>query len=95
MEEYQERIFAQEDTIGKLESKARQSEENASITIATLEQEKETLIQSNQKLSREVARLMLVDIELQHSKKDIEKYQLELRKAEEELQTKEFMVSIL
>ena len=44
-------------------------------------------------MSREVARLMSVDVELQNSKKEVEKCQLELRKAEEELQTKEFMVS--
>ena len=43
----------------------------------------------------EVARLMSVDVELQNSKKEIEKYQLELCKAEEELQTKFCMVSNL
>ena len=46
-------------------------------------------------LSREVARLMSVDVELQNSKKEIEKYQLELRKAEEEMLCKEFMVSVI
>ena len=92
VEDYQERIIAQEDRINKLESK---NEVNASIAIATLEQEKASIIQSNQKISREVARLMSVDVELQNSKKEVEKYQLELRKAEEELNTKEFIVSIV
>ena len=73
---------------------ARQNEENASNAIATLEQEKELLIQSNQKMSREVARLMSVNVELQNQIKEVEKCQMELRKAEEELQTKEFLVSI-
>ena len=44
-------------------------------------------------MSRELGRLMAVDGELQNSKKVVEKYQLELRKAEDELNTKEFMVS--
>ena len=65
---------------------ARQKEENANKAIAFLEQEKEGLILANQKMSREVARLMSVDAELDKSKK-------ELNKAEEELQTKEFIVS--
>ena len=65
---------------------ARQKEENANKAIAFLEQEKEGLIQANQKVSREVARLMSVDVEL-------DKYRKELNKAEEELQTKEFIVS--
>ena len=95
VEEYQKRIIAQEDTFSKLESKARHNEENARIAIATLEQEKEVLIQSNQEMSRELGRLMGVDGELQNSKKEVEKYQLELRKAEDELYTKEFMVSIV
>ena len=82
-------IIAQEDAISKLDSKAKQSEE----AIETLEQEKTLLIQSNQKMSREVGRLMSVDIELQSSNKEVEKCQLELRKAEEELQTREFLVS--
>ena len=89
VEDYQNRLTAQEDTISAI----RQTEENATNAIATLEQEKELLIQSNEKMSREVARLMSVDIELQSSKKEVEKCQFELRKAEEELQTKEFMVS--
>ena len=82
VEDYQNRLIV-----------SSQTEENATNAIATLEQEKELLIQSNQKMSREVARLMSVDVELQSSKKEVEKYQLDLRKAEEELQTKEFMVS--
>ena len=65
---------------------ARQREENASKATSILEQEKEELIQKNQKMSREVARLMSVDIEL-------DKCKIELRKAVEELQTKEFLVS--
>ena len=65
---------------------ARKREENANKAIATLEKEKEGLIQTNQKMSREVARLMSVDVEL-------DKCKVELRKAEEELQTKEFLVS--
>ena len=71
----------------------KQREENANEAIAKLEQEKEALTKANQNLSREVARLMSVDVELQTKLKDIEKYKEKLRKAEEELQTKEYVVS--
>ena len=44
-------------------------------------------------MSRELARLLSVDADLQERLNDIEKYKVELRKAEEELQTKQFLVS--
>ena len=37
---------------------------------------------------------MSVDTDLQIQQKEVEKYKVELRKAEEELQTKEFMVGM-
>ena len=61
--------------------------------MTTLQNEKETLLQKNQKLSRELARLLSVDAELRDRVNEIEKYKVDLRKAEEELQTKEFLVS--
>lgn len=107
VEDYEKRYIAQEEKISTLNSAIRQSSESATNKIRILEVEKEGLIQSNQKVSREVARLLDVDINLQNSEKQIESYKLklhkaekeiekcklELRKAEEELQTKEFMVS--
>ena len=53
------------------------------------------LIQTNENMSREVARLMDVDQELQSQVQQIEQYKLQMRKAEEELQTKEFLVSAI
>ena len=58
-----------------------------------MQNEKETLLQNHQKLSRELARLFSVDAELRDRINDIEKYKVEVCKAKEELQTKEFMVS--
>ena len=64
------------------------------------------MVQSNSKLSREVARLMDVDAKfttsdkqykllLQKAEKKIEEQKVEIRKAEEELQTKEFLVRLI
>ena len=64
------------------------------------------MVQSNSKLSREVARLMDVDTKfttsskqykllLQKAEEKIEEQKVEIRKAEEELQTKEFLVRLI
>ena len=87
--------MAQEEKISQLEYASRQSNDEANSKIRSLEQEKETFIQKIQMFSREVARLMTVDQELQDRIQEIEKLKLEMRKAEEDLQTKEFMVSII
>ena len=89
MEDYGNRLIAQEETISQLNL----NNENTIVVITTLQNEKEALLQANQKMSREVARLLSVDADLQERLNDIEKYKVELRKAGEELQTKEFMVS--
>ena len=94
-EQYENRFVAQEEKISQLEYAGSRSNEKANSKIESLEQEKEKLIQSNQNMSREVARLMKVDQELQSQIQQIEQYKLEIRKAEEELQTKEFMVSTI
>ena len=93
MEGYESRVIAQEETISQLNSIIKQNDDNTTATIATLQNEKEVLLQNQQKLSRELARLFSVDAELQDRINDIEKYKVKLRKAEEELQTKEFLVS--
>ena len=73
----------------------KRNDENTTATITALQNEREALVQANQKLSRELVRFMSVDTDLQNREIEIEKYKVDLRKAEEELQTKEFMVSIL
>lgn len=95
MEDYENRFIAQEKQINELESAAKRSKEDASSLIRTLENEKEGLIQANKKILKEVGRLMCVDTELQSREKEIEDYKLEVCKAEEELQAKELMVSII
>ena len=92
MEDYENRFIAQEETISRLNSTIKQNDENATAAITTLQIEREALVQANQKMSREVARLMSVGMDLQNREIEIEKCKVELRKAEEELQTKEFMV---
>ena len=92
MEDYENRLIAQEETISRLNSTINQNDENATAAITTLQIEREVLVQANQKVSREVARLMSVDTDLQNREIEIEKCKVELHKAEEELQTKEFMV---
>ena len=92
MEDYENRFVAQEETISRLNSTIKQNDENATAAITTLQMEREAFLQTNQKMSREVARLMSVDTDLQNREIEIEKCKVELRKAEEELQTKEFMV---
>ena len=93
MEDYENRLIAQEETISQLNSILKQNDDNTTATITTLQNEKETLLQNNQNLSRELARLLSVDADLRDRINEIEKYKVDLRKAEEELQTKEFMVS--
>ena len=93
MEDYENRFIAQEETISQLNSTIKQNDDKATGAITTLQIEREVLVQANRKLSREVARLMSVDTDLQNREIEIEKYKVELLKAEEELQTKEFMVS--
>ena len=93
MEDYENRLIAQEATISQLNSTIKQNDENATAAVTTLQMEKEALLQANRKLSRELARLMSVDNDLQNREIKIEKYKVELLKAEEELQIKEFMVS--
>ena len=63
--------------------------------MENLKQDKELLIQSNQNMSREVTRLITVDKELRSQLLEVKKLKLEIHKAEEEIQTKEFMVSTI
>ena len=81
VEQYENRYIVQEEKISQLESAATQSNEK----LGSLEKEKETLIQSIEKLSTEVARLMTVENNL-HCVKDIER--CELCKRQKKLQTK-------
>lgn len=95
MEDYENRFIAQEKQINELKSAAKQSKEDASSLIRTLENEKQGLMQANKKISKEVGRLMCVDTKLQSREKEIKDYKLEICKAAEELQTKELMVSVI
>ena len=54
-----------------------------------MQSEKETLEQAYKKMSREVARLMSVDADLRNREIELEKYKVELPKAEEELRNRE------
>ena len=93
MEDYENRLTAQEETISQLNSVIKQNDENTTTKITTLQNEKEALLQANQNMSEEVARLMSVDSDLHNRENEIEKYKLELCKAEEEIEAKESMVS--
>ena len=93
VEDYENRHIAHEETISLLNSTIKQNVENTTATITALQNEKEALVQAHKKMSREVARLMSVDADLRNRENEIEKYKRELSKAEEELQTKELMVS--
>ena len=93
VEDYENRHIAHEETISLLNSTIKQNDENTTATITALQNEKEALVQAHKKMSREVARLMSVDADLRNREVEIDKYKIELSKAEEELETKELMVS--
>ena len=90
MEDYQNRLIAQEEKINQQAAAIEENKLKSADKIKNLEED-------NQALSEEVKKLRDKNINKDGEKLpgtiEQEKYQLEIRKLEEELQTKEFLVS--
>lgn len=81
MEDHKNNLIAQRETISQLNSTIKQNDESTATEIATLKNEKEALSQINQKMSREVARLLSVDAELRHREIELGEWKVKQRKA--------------